>query len=199
MRTIWIALALCGLLVAFLMVSFFVLSTTLIKPSTMTLNVPDGNRTEQSVDTRKTLMLYLDDKQTYLLDRISPEAANAGKALVAVPTDSLSATIQRMKQQAETSIGKDSLVLIIKPLPTSSYKTMVNALDVLAILKIKKYALVDALTPTERRLLVDKKVCLSPPPLFQRRHGIPNSAHSLDESFVGRGGGDTDAVGSAET
>lgn len=156
MRTIWIALALCGLLVAFLMVSFFVLSTTLIKPSTMTLNVPDGNRTEQSVDTRKTLMLYLDDKQTYLLDRISPEAANAGKALVAVPTDSLSATIQRMKQQAETSIGKDSLVLIIKPLPTSSYKTMVNALDVLAILKIKKYALVDALTPTERRLLVDK-------------------------------------------
>lgn len=156
MRTIWIALALCGLLVAFLMVSFFVLSTTLIKPSTMTLNVPDGNRTEQSVDTRKTLMLYLDDKQTYLLDRISPEAANAGKALVTVPTDSLSATIQRMKQQAETSIGKDSLVLIIKPLPTSSYKTMVNALDVLAILKIKKYALVDALTPTERRLLVDK-------------------------------------------
>lgn len=156
MRTIWIALALCGLLVAFLMVSFFVLSTTLIKPSTMTLNVPDGNRTEQSVDTRKTLMLYLDDKQTYLLDRISPEAANAGKALVAVPTDSLSATIQRMKQQAETSIGKDSLVLIIKPLPTSSYKTMVNALDVLVILKIKKYALVDALTPTERRLLVDK-------------------------------------------
>ena len=153
MRTIWIALALCGLLVAFLMVSFFVLSTTLIKPSTMTLNVPDGNRTEQSVDTRKTLMLYLDDKQTYLLDRISPEAANA---LAAVPTDSLSATIQRMKQQAETSIGKDSLVLIIKPLPTSSYKTMVNALDVLAILKIKKYALVDALTPTERRLLVDK-------------------------------------------
>ena len=153
MRTIWIALALCGLLVAFLFASFFVLSTTLIKPSTMTLNIPDGNRTEQSVDTRKTLILYLGDKQTYLLDRVSPEAANAGKALVAVSTDSLAGTIRRMKQQAEASIGKDSLVLIIKPLPTSSYKNMVNTLDMLAILKIKRYALVGELTEAEKALL----------------------------------------------
>ena len=153
MRTTWITLALWDLLVAFLLVSFFVLSTTLSKPSTMTLNVPDGNKTEQTVDVRKTLTLYLGDKQTYLLDRVSPEAANAGKALIAVSTDSLLATIQRVKQQAEASIGKDSLVLIIKPLPTSTYKTMVNTLDMLAILKIKRYALVDALTEAEKALV----------------------------------------------
>ena len=153
MRTTWITLALWDLLVAFLLVSFFVLSTTLSKPSTMTLNVPDGNKTEQTVDVRKTLTLYLGDKQTYLLDRVSPEAANAGKALIAVSTDSLLVTIQRVKQQAEASIGKDSLVLIIKPLPTSSYKNMVNTLDMLAILKIKRYALVDALTEAEKALV----------------------------------------------
>ena len=156
MRKIRITLALCGLLVAFLLVSFFVLSTTLSKPSKMILNVPDNNKTERSVDVTKTLTIYVGNQQFYLLDRVSPNAADAGKALVAVPNDSLSAAIQRIKHQTDTTIGKDSLVLFIKPLATSSYKDLVNTLDLLAIMKIKRYALVDALTPTEEKLLVDK-------------------------------------------
>ncbi|MBO0933360.1 ExbD/TolR family protein [Fibrella aquatilis] len=148
MRIIWIILALLGLFVA-----FFVVATALSKPSTMTLNVPDTKGPKTQVDVHKTLTLYLGDKKTYLLDRVDPNTVNAAKALVAVPTDSLSGAIKRVKQQAEATLGTDSLVLIIKPLPTSSYKNMVNTLDVLAALKIKKYALVGELTEEEKALV----------------------------------------------
>ena len=148
MRVLWIILALLGLLIG-----FFVLTTILSKPSTMTLVVPDGNNTEPSPDTRKTLTLYLGDKETYLLDRVDPEAPNARKSLTTVPNDSLSQAIRRIKQEAETTLGIDSLVLTIKALPTSTYKNMVNTLDVLAALKIKKYALVGELTEKEKGMV----------------------------------------------
>ncbi|MBO0938146.1 biopolymer transporter ExbD [Fibrella sp. HMF5335] len=154
MRPIWIVLTLIG--VALLLVSFFILSITLSKPAKMTLTVPDSNEARPVLNAQTTLVVYLGDKQTYLLDRVAPETVNASKALLTMPTDSLSQAIKRIRQQAEQTIGKDSLVLIIKPLPTSSYKNMVNALDIMAALKIKRYALVDELTEGEKALIKEK-------------------------------------------
>ena len=156
MRKIWIAIALGVVLIVFLFLSFFILSTTLSKPSTMTLNVPDKQQTEHSLEVTKTLTIYLGDQQVYLLDRVSPESSGANKALKVVSRKEFVSAIQQERQQAEIVIGKDSLILIIKPLASISYKGLVDVLDQLSVLKIKRYALVDALTPAEKKLLAGK-------------------------------------------
>jgi len=152
MKTKWVIWAVIGIF-ALPLVLFSGL-TILSKPTQMTLNVPGSKHPDEPIDPRKTLFLYVGENKVYVLDRLSPEATTAFEALRVVSSDSptLVPTIRAVKQQAETSIGNDSLVFVIKPLPTSTYKNMVDVLDVMAILKVKKYALVDELTEAEKAL-----------------------------------------------
>lgn len=155
MRIKWLLIGLLGAVV--LSISFFVLATTFSKPSTMTLNVPPGNEQSPPMPVaEKTLTIYLADKQAYLLDRVAPDAPNAAQALTAVSIDALEATLKQTREKAEATIGKGSLVIIMKPLASSSYTQMVNTLDVFSALKIKRYALVDKLSDAEETLLAGK-------------------------------------------
>ena len=53
-------------------------------------------------------------------------------------------------------VGGEKFVVVIKPTKESTYKNMVDVLDEMAITKLKRYALVDQLTPDEKKLLKDK-------------------------------------------
>jgi len=52
--------------------------------------------------------------------------------------------------------GNEAHVIVIKPTPVSTYKNMVDVLDEMAITKSKRYALVDDLTDSEKKLLGDR-------------------------------------------
>lgn len=148
----------------FLLITFFILATTLSKPSAMTLNVPD--KQDKQVETEplkasKVLTLYLGKNNTvHALDGVAPddETAKAKMKDVSFGPD-LRALITASRARINAANPTDdggAFVCVIKPLKNSTYKNMVDALDEMSITKTKRYALVDLLLQTDKDLLGDK-------------------------------------------
>lgn len=151
----------------FLLITFFILATTLSKPSSMTLNVPDkSNEKEQETEplkASKVATLFLGKNNVvHVLDGIASSEDGAKAALKDYSYGfTLREALMKARVRVDAESGKDAkgesqFVCVIKPLRGSTYKNTVDAIDEMAITKIKRYALVDALTPDETKLLGDK-------------------------------------------
>lgn len=150
----------------FLLITFFILATTLSKPSSMSVAVPD--KQQEKVETEplkasKVLTLFLGkDNTVWALDRLAADDDKAKAELKKVSYgQDLRSVILQSKAAVDREHGKDAkgesqFVVVIKPLPNSTYKNTVDALDEMAITKSKRYALVDALMTPEKELLGDK-------------------------------------------
>lgn len=152
----------------FLLITFFMLATTMSKPTSMTLSVPHKEKDEAQKDTEplkasKVLTIFMGkNNEVYLLDGIAPDDEKAPAALekVAYGTQ-LREGIFKAKQRVNSMFppeedGSEPFVAVLKPTPVSSYKNLVDVLDEMAITKTKRYALVDYLTDAETKLLGDK-------------------------------------------
>ncbi|WP_266362838.1 ExbD/TolR family protein [Tellurirhabdus rosea] len=136
----------------FLLITFFILATTLSKPSSMTLNVPD--KTEKI----ETEPLKSSKVMTVFLGKFDQVHYIVGKAASEDPELKTARAGQEVRDailQAKAQIGQD-FVVVIKPTKEATYKNMVDILDEMAITKTKRYALVDMLTPDEEKLIADK-------------------------------------------
>ncbi|MCU0338361.1 MAG: biopolymer transporter ExbD [Spirosomaceae bacterium] len=150
----------------FLLITFFILATTLSKPKAMTLNVPDKqNKEEQKTDpikASKVLTLYLgNDNIVHVLDGIAPDDEKAKTEMKDVSFQEVRTAILKSKQRINSQNPKDDkgnepFVCVIKPLPGSTYKNMVDALDEMKITKTSRYAMVDLLLQADKDLLGDK-------------------------------------------
>ena len=150
----------------FLLITFFMLATTMSKPTSMTLNVPD--KTEKNDETEplkasKVLTLFLGkNDDVYYLDGIAADDPKAEESLKTTRFGSeLRSVIFESSNRINAANAKDekgygAFVCVIKPTVVSTYKNMVDVLDEMAITKSKKYALVDNLTDSEKKLLGDK-------------------------------------------
>jgi biopolymer transport protein ExbD len=137
----------------FLLITFFILATTLSKPSSMTLNVPDKTKTEETEPIKAsnvmTAFLGKDNKVHYIFGKAASEDPE-------VKTVTMGYDFRKAVQEESRKVPADKFVIVIKPTKESTYKTMVDAMDEMAITKTKRYALVDELTPDEKTLLKDK-------------------------------------------
>ncbi|WP_018621850.1 ExbD/TolR family protein [Spirosoma luteum] len=137
----------------FLLITFFILATTLSKPSSMTLNVPDKTLKEETEPIKAsnvmTVFLGKDNKAYYIFGK----AANEEPELKTV---GYGYEFRQALQENVKKVGSDKFVVVIKPTKESTYKNMVDVLDEMAITKLKRYALVDELTDAEKTLLKDK-------------------------------------------
>ncbi len=137
----------------FLLITFFILATTLSKPSAMTLNMPDKTEQEKKTEPIKaskvmTAFLGKDNQVLY----IAGKAANEDPELKTV---GYGYPLRQAMLENLAKIGPD-FVIVVKPTKLSTYKNVVDMMDELTIAKIKRYALVDELTPDEKTLLKDK-------------------------------------------
>ena len=152
----------------FLLITFFMLTTSMSKPSSMTLNVPHKDQKEEKTEplkASKVLTLFLGrDNDVFYLDGI---AADDDRAPSELKTTRFGAELREVIFQSKNRInsqfpaeadGSAPFVVVLKPLPVSTYKNMVDVLDEMAITKTKRYALVDNLTDSEKKLLGDKAV-----------------------------------------
>lgn len=137
---------------AFLLITFFMLTTTFSKPKTMELNMPDKNKQDENdkqkvEETRTTTILLGKKDKIYYYTGIQDPKVEV--------TDYSATGIRKVLMQKirERPKGKDP-IFIIKTMEEARYKNMVDILDEMTITNSKIYALVD-ITPGDVEL-VDK-------------------------------------------
>jgi biopolymer transport protein ExbD len=148
---------------AFLLITFFMLTTTMSKPKTMELNMPDKTDNKEDkikVKESETITLVLDSKnkvywyQGIISEESTPEVNEADFS----PGDKgIRNVILKKKKDIGTKKTKDgkveyAIIVVIKAQDGSNYKNMVDILDEMHICDIQKYALVD-LSEVERNLV----------------------------------------------
>ena len=152
---------------AFLLITFFMLTTSLSKPQSMNLGLPDVNDTLKDnknikVDQKRTMTIILgaDNKIKWfhgLLDNPEPN----GKPTEAVygKEGIRKEILKRVKSVAEYCAAKpgskpgDGLIVIIKPTKKANYRNLVDILDEMAICSVPTYAIVNDITPEELKLV----------------------------------------------
>ncbi|MBD1363731.1 biopolymer transporter ExbD [Mucilaginibacter sp. ZT4R22] len=137
---------------AFLLITFFMLTTTLSKPKAMDLTMPDKD--EQTKDQMPmaasrsmTLLLGANNKVEWFIGepgKSQPTTEGFGK-------NGLRKTLIEKGREIQQSTGKFMFVLI-KPSDKSNYKNVVDTIDEMNITGVQSYAIVD-ITPPELELL----------------------------------------------
>lgn len=135
----------------FLLVTFFMLTTTFSKPQTMEINLPvkpkaGDEEKGASVKESKTMTVILgeNDKVYWYMGITDPD----------VKVTSFAGDGIRKVLQTQNSTIRD-LVVLIKPSDKSTYKNVVDILDEMNISNLKRYALVD-ITPKDLELIQNK-------------------------------------------
>ena len=128
----------------FLLIPFFIFTTTISYSTAMHLNLPDDNDPSfiSTTPESKTISLLLaGDSKVYFYDGMNL----AHMQQTDYSTKGLRAVILNKRKQVEQQFkdGKQTIVLI-KPMAEASYKNVVDALDEMAINDIKTYVLMDA-------------------------------------------------------
>ena len=135
---------------AFLLITFFMLTTTLSKKKAMDLTMPDNSvKTSQlpvAATRSMTVLLGSHNKLEWYMGeagKSAPTVDNYGK-------DGLrKALIENEKKVEETHAAPDNfMIVLIKPSDKSTYENLVNALDELNITNVQSKAIVK-ITPME--------------------------------------------------
>jgi biopolymer transport protein ExbD len=131
---------------AFLLITFFMLTTTLNKPQALQVNMPDKTDREEKSEIAEskamTIILGENDKIFWYTGTKEPIVAE---------TDFSSEGIRRVLLKKNKEIGSD-LVVVIKAMKKSKYKNIVDILDEMHLTKTKRYAIVD-ITPQDEELV----------------------------------------------
>ncbi len=148
---------------AFLLITFFMLTTSLSKPQSMNLGLPDkeddpNKKLDIKVDERRTMTIVMGENnsiQWYMglfgTPIKGPKADAYGK-------NGIRKELLLQVKEVPQIIGdpKKGLIVIIKPTKKSTYKNLVDILDEMAICGVDTYAIVNDITPEEIKLVTPK-------------------------------------------
>lgn len=136
---------------AFLLLTFFVMTTTLNKPQTMEITMPEKPKPgdempEINEKNVLTLVLGENDKIYYYMGITDPT----------VEVSNFSATgIRKVLLAKKAELPK--LVVLIKAMDESKYKNMVDIMDEMNISSMQRFALVD-ITPVDVQLVKESQL-----------------------------------------
>jgi biopolymer transport protein ExbD len=136
---------------AFLLLTFFVMTTTLNKPQTMEITMPEKPKKEDKqpvVNEKRVLTLVLagNNKVYWYLGITDPKVERSDFS-----NDGIRKVLLHQNAQIK------ELVVLIKPSDESKYKNVVDILDEMNISNIARYALVD-ITPVDKELIQDSNL-----------------------------------------
>ncbi|RYU74069.1 ExbD/TolR family protein [Hymenobacter persicinus] len=131
---------------AFLLLTFFMLTTTFNKPTVMEVAMPDPKGEKTPIDDSAALTLLLGkDHQVQYFYGLNPGADASKLHTTTFAADGLRQVLLKFRQNPDG-------VVLIKPGDEASYQSMVDALDEMNITGQKKYALVD-LDEADKRIM----------------------------------------------
>ncbi len=172
---------------AFLLLTFFILTTTMYKPSTLQLTFPVPPEDEQpkeldKVNNALTLFLTKKDAIFYYKDAFKAGETQLSltnfkdveKMLIELNKTTVERINELSKQLNEQKITeevydslkneaqkqKDALFVIIKPDKDAKFRNMIDIVDEMDISGIGKYAVQDTIKPEEQALLDVEKLKL---------------------------------------
>jgi biopolymer transport protein ExbD len=157
----------------FLLITFFIFTTTMSSPKALNLNMPKDTKNEEELNKAKesgalTIMLGKDNAVYYYEGQLLPDGSNFKSASFTTIRDEI---INKKKEViknhvhdancpkiwAENKGDKNScldrdFVVVIKPDQDATYKNTVDILDEMTINGVKRYAMID-ITPQEYQVV----------------------------------------------
>ena len=151
---------------AFLLITFFMLTTSLSKPQSMNLGLPDKNTEDEpeskvKVDQKRTMTIILGDNdkiEWFHGLQATPEPGGAPAETTHGKDGIRKEILKRVKSVEEYCKTRpnnkegDGLIVIIKPTKKSTYRNLVDILDEMAICAVPTYAIVNEFSPEEKTL-----------------------------------------------
>ncbi len=146
----------------FLLVTFFILTTTMSKPKAMQVVMPDKKVIDSTQMSKireseaMTILLGSNDRIFYYYGQSEPKVevtyfTKIRKILIEKNKEVL-ALQQQNGWKPKTATEYNGVYIGIKPTDESKYENLVNMLDEMKIVGIKSYAIIDA-TPEELEML----------------------------------------------
>ena len=157
----------------FLLITFFIFTTTMSSPKALNLNMPKDTKNEEELNKAKesgalTIMLGKDNGVYYYEGQLLPDGSNFKSASFSTIRDEI---INKKKEViknhvhdancpkiwAENKGDKNScldrdFVVVIKPDQDATYRNTVDILDEMTINGVKRYAMID-ITPQEYQVV----------------------------------------------
>jgi len=124
----------------FLLITFFIFTTTMSQPTAMKLNLPkDTDKPEEQNKVKEsgvlTLLLGKNDQVYYYEGTLAPDASN-------FKSSNFKEIRSEIMSKKKSTDPKD-FVVVIKPDKDCSYKNVVDMLDEMLINDVKRYATVE--------------------------------------------------------
>mgnify|MGYP001131735701 CR=1 FL=1 len=139
----------------FLLLTFFVLTTTMSTPNTMPVVVPpkitekDKDVEPPKISEDKVITLLVSRGKIYYYTGLKKEL----KATDFSPKTGIRKVLLEQRAEIEANYGKkDEMIVIIKMMEDAQYRDFVDILDEMAVINQKKYALVD-ITPEDKEIV----------------------------------------------
>jgi biopolymer transport protein ExbD len=130
----------------FLLITFFVFTAQLAKPTAMDIAMPKDNAITDPVEIGESYVITVlpNGKDIYYYEGFF-EKAKAANAIYTTTLEELRHTIVKKKKtlsnKAVYKDGPEGLMILIKPSADANYKSVIDALDECTISNVKKYAL----------------------------------------------------------
>jgi biopolymer transport protein ExbD len=140
---------------AFLLITFFMLTTSLAKPRAMPVVMPDNGNVPGPVSDIRTMTICLGKNNHALWYMGMADKPLANPALTNSSTGLNSAIAANIKQ-IRSATGKD-LIVLIKPAEHSVYADLVDVIDQMGIQQVQSYAIAPLL-PKDIELLKQKGI-----------------------------------------
>ncbi|MEO6521803.1 MAG: biopolymer transporter ExbD [Mucilaginibacter sp.] len=140
---------------AFLLITFFILTTTLSKPKAFNVAMPEDTG-EMNVPASRTMTICLGKNDQVVSYLGLTESPITTPKITGFSKEGIRQQIIELSKQVTKTSGKDMIVLL-KASDHAVYQDMVGALDELHIAGVDRYAIVD-ITPKEVALLKQKGV-----------------------------------------
>ena len=141
------------------------LTTTLSKPQSMSLGLPDKEddptkNKDVKVDENRTMTILLGDNDKmvrYVGLLATPVAGGTPKDFAYGKEGIREELLSRKKKVLEYTGDKNKgIIVIIKPSKKSNYRNLIDILDEMAIVDVPTYAIVNDFSPEETKLLEGK-------------------------------------------
>lgn len=130
----------------FLLITFFMLTTTLAKPKTMDLTMPRADGDSMALPDSKALTIMLGSRDRVAWyegmgnDPAHPPQVQYSSFAV---RNGIGDVIRSKRRQVMEKFGKNELMVLIKADNTSNYKNVVDIMDEMLINDVARYAMVD--------------------------------------------------------